>query len=359
MVLPEADGFALQEVPVGDLGAGEHSLTMTTLDGAPFELDGLVLVAAGDVSRVGFPESRAAYRPTLEAGPIEGSLLLKYDDAACHYGVAWEPARSEVREFLTPELDSFMRHNVHHHTSKVLGASDALGHYTDIFLRPIALAPREERVLYALVCAGEREEVEARLAGFDPSPTICNPLLEEARARKVAFPETGTAAAYAFGQERLAATVQTNVVYPVYCRREYIRHHCPGRWWDCLYTWDSGFIGLGLAEVDLNRAVDVLNAYVTAPGDPHAAFLHHGSPVPVQFYLFQELWNRTQSRELLAFFYPRLRQYHRFLAGRLGSSTTRTMRTSLLKGWDYFYNSGGWDDYPRRCTCTPTRWRIA
>lgn len=346
VILPEADGFALQEVPVGALVAGEHSLTMTTLSGAPLELDGLVLVAAADAAAVGFPESSAAYRPALEPGPTEGTLLLKYDDAACHYGVAWEPARSEVREFLTPELDSFMRHNVHHHTAKVLGASDALGHYTDIFLRPIALAPREERVLYALVCAGEREEVAERLADFDPSPAICDPLLEGARARKVTFPETGAGAAYAFGQERLAATVQTNVVYPVYCRREYIRHHCPGRWWDSLYTWDSGFIGLGLAEAGLNRAVDVLNAYVTAPGDPHAAFLHHGSPVPVQFYLFQELWNRTQSRELLAFFYPRLRQYHRFLAGRLGSSTTRTMRTSLLKGWDYFYNSGGWDDYP-------------
>ena len=22
------------------------------------------------------------------------------------------------------------------------------------------------------------------------------------------------------------------------------------------------------------------------------------------------------------------------------------MKSSLLKTWDYFYNSGGWDDYP-------------
>jgi len=239
-----------------------------------------------------------------------------------------------------------MRHNVHHHTRRVLGDSDSHGHYTDVFLRPIALTPHGERSLYALLCAGDRVAVEECLAAFDPSPVLGDAEWEAARARRTQFAASGPGAAYAFGLERLAATVETNVVYPTYCRRHYIRHGCPGRWWDSLYTWDSGFIGLGLAEVDLDRAVDTLNTYVTPPGDPHAAFVHHGSPVPVQFYLFQELWNRTQDTALLAHFYPRLQQYHRFLAGRLGSSTTRSLRSNLLKTWDYFYNSGGWDDYP-------------
>jgi hypothetical protein len=91
--------------------------------------------------------------------------------------------------------------------------------------------------------------------------------------------------------------------------------------------------------------MDILNVYTTPVG-AQSAFIHHGSPVPVQIYLFWELWNRTQSRELLEYFYPRLRQYHAFLAGRLGSSTTRKHRDQLICTWDYFYNSGGWDDYP-------------
>jgi hypothetical protein len=41
-----------------------------------------------------------------------------------------------------------------------------------------------------------------------------------------------------------------------------------------------------------------------------------------------------------------MQQYHRFMAGRLGSSTTRSFKSNLLRTWDYFYNSGGWDDYP-------------
>ncbi len=344
--LAGAAELTLQAQRLGSVPAGDYDLAIHWQGGAPIDLDGLVLVEARDAGQVRFPEAQPAYRPEITVAAAGNSLLLKYVDAVPHYGLAWHGERSEVRQFLTPELDVFMRHNVHHHTRRVLGDSDAQGHYTDVFLRPIPLGPHEERTLYALVCAGERAQVADRLAEFDPLPAACGPEWEAARSRRTQFPAAGAGSAYAFGQERLAATVQTNVVYPVYCRRSYIRHACPGRWWDSLYTWDSGFIGLGLAELDLDRAADTLNAYVTPPGDPHAAFLHHGSPVPVQFYLFQELWNRTQNAALLEFFYPRLQQYHRFLAGRLGSSTTRALRSNLLQTWDYFYNSGGWDDYP-------------
>ena len=34
----------------------------------------------------------------------------------------------------------------------------------------------------------------------------------------------------------MIATTLTNVVYPIYTKRSYIRHNTPGRWWDCLYT---------------------------------------------------------------------------------------------------------------------------
>jgi hypothetical protein len=68
--------------------------------------------------------------------------------------------------------------------------------------------------------------------------------------------------------------------------------------------------------------------------------------VPVQFYVLLALWERTQSLALLDAMFPRLQQYHRFMAGRLGSSTMRMPRSNLIRTWDYFYNSGGWDDYP-------------
>ncbi|MFQ7003811.1 MAG: hypothetical protein ACLRRT_09130 [Ruthenibacterium lactatiformans] len=68
--------------------------------------------------------------------------------------------------------------------------------------------------------------------------------------------------------------------------------------------------------------------------------------MPAQFYLFAELLNRTQSRALAEYCYPRLMQYYAFFTGQAGGSTTADLQSGLLRPWDYFYNSGGWDDYP-------------
>ena len=123
------------------------------------------------------------------------------------------------------------------------------------------------------------------------------------------------------------AVLCTNVVYPVYTRGQYIRHYTPGRWWDCVYTWDSGFIGMGLAQTSLRNAFDCLNTYLMPPDSVDAAFLHHGSMVPTQFYLYAELLNRTSSRELAAYCYPRLKLYYRFFTGQEGGSTTANLHS--------------------------------
>ena len=119
---------------------------------------------------------------------------------------------------------------------------------------------------------------------------------------------------------------------------------------------------MGLLQYSTRRAYDCLNAYLTAEGDDEAAFIHHGSLVPTQAYLFAELYNRTSDMELVRSCYPRLRQYYLFFTGQSGSSTLDNLDSGLLRPWDYFYNSGGWDDYPPQkyvhaqgleATCTP------
>ncbi len=150
---------------------------------------------------------------------------------------------------------------------------------------------------------------------------------------------------YKFSIERMNATLNCNVVYPVYTQKKYVRLRVPGRWWDCLYTWDAGFSGMGVMQTNIQRGIESLNTYVQEPG-AQSAFILHGSVVPTQQYLFLELWNKTQSKDLLEYFYPRLKQYHEFMSGRLGSSSTNSLKSNLLKTWDYFYNSGGWDDLP-------------
>jgi hypothetical protein len=355
--LPEGVDFALVEVPTGDLSAGEYHLHLDALGAAAVELDGFILISKDRVGQVQFEAISWQPVPQIEPGSQANSLVLKYADADSFYGLSWltEPAGLakgappsipwEVRQLYTDELDRFLRYYVQEHVQKIL-YGNRQGHFTNVFIRPIEVPPGERRVLYGLACAGERPAVEKALEAFRNEPVQLETAYQRAQAKIAQLKATPAGESYRFSQERMAATVLTNVVYPIYTRRSFIRHYTPGKWWDCLYTWDSGFIGLGLLELDTERAIDCLNAYTTPPGDSQAAFLHHGSMVPTQFYLFLELWNRTQDQALLAYFYPRLRQYYRFFAGRLGSSTTRRMKSNLLKTWDYFYNSGGWDDYP-------------
>ena len=274
------------------------------------------------------------------------TLILKYPAAQGYYGLYWDFPDYCLRYWLTDELDYSLRYLAHDHVRKVL-SGNGLRHFSNVFLRPIPVKPQESLSVYGVACRGSsREEVEQKLSQLIVKRANFPQMWEGQRAAALEAGGNPQGEPYRFSQNRMIATTLTNVVYPIYTKRSYIRHNTPGRWWDCLYTWDSGFVGLGLATCDIQRAVDCLNAYVTEPGDQETAFIHHGSPVPVQFYLFQELYDRTQSRELLTYFYPRLLQYYRFMVGKLGSSTTDLWESGLLRTWDYFYNSGGWDDYP-------------
>jgi hypothetical protein len=136
------------------------------------------------------------------------------------------------------------------------------------------------------------------------------------------------------------------VVYPVNIRGAYRCHTAPGKWWDSVYTWDAGFCGLGLAHIARDRAVESLDTYLGDETDEDHAFLHHGTPLPVQAYLAKELTDLDPERPGLRHDVRRLLRYYEFLAGRLGSSTTNPFRSELRTTFSYFYNSGGWDDYP-------------
>ncbi len=338
---------------LGRLAPGEYEITLSAL--VPREVTGEM--PAIDLNGFAIVDERLAEGVKFSAAPWntvpkhlptkrpEKSLMLQYKHNDVVYGLAWGVQPSVVREVHADALDHILRYKVHEHVAHTL-QGEGKGHYTNVLMQPILLKPGENHTSVGLVCSGTKAEITERLAQFDSSPDAWNAMIAQARAGAIQLTANPTGDAYRFSQERMAATLSTNIVYPIRTRGTWIRNYTPGRWWDCLYTWDAGFIGLGLLEIDTERAIDVLNAYVTEPGDGDAAFIHHGSPVPTQFYLFAELWNRTQDRDLLAYFYPRLQQYHRFLAGRLGSSTTRTLQSGLLRTWDYWYNSGGWDDYP-------------
>jgi Glycogen debranching enzyme len=337
--------LTLSELHIGNLPAGKVAVSLCTRSANPLVLDGFTLVEQQTSKEAAFVDHPWRMEPELLEGPVTGSLVLHYPDNSCYYGLLWNYPDAEIRQFRTGELDQFARHTVHNHVDAIL-QGNGKGHYTNVFMRPIPLNPASSLVLHGMVCCGTLEDVHARLASFSLDVSSCESIYLAEYKKLESPPAYPSGGRYSFSQQLMRATLLTNTVFPVYTKRTFIRHNTPGRWWDSLYTWDSGFIGLGFSDLDVNRAIDCLNAYMTEPGDSEVAFIHHGSPVPVQHYLFHELWNRMQSPEFLDYFYPRLRQYYLFLAGKINGSTTGVFQTGLLQTWDYFYNSGGWDDYP-------------
>jgi hypothetical protein len=344
--------FDTVSMPLGPLRAGECELCFTSAGGAPVALNGFVLAeatASGQTRFVPDPWHPAPRNEVL--APAKG-MILRYEDAPECYGFSMGLPVVEQRMLKWREFDAVFGCESGPNTrERILGdsrrgrAGDPDSLFVHVSFQPFTVEPRCRRVLYGVVCAGPSGQVRRCLGGFEPLSPDNERAYRSGRKRIWRPTCTPPGEPFRFSQGLMAVATLSNVVYPLYTQRNYIRHYSPGRSWDCLYTWDAGFMGLGLAELDVQRAVEILNAYTTAPG-AQSAFIHHGSPVPTQIYLFHELWNRTQSRDLLEYFYPRLRQYHRFLAGRLGSSTTRRHQDHLLCTWDYFYNSGGWDDYP-------------
>lgn len=345
--LPPTENPDMVFLPLpGPMDAGEHTIELTAEGTGQAKLDCLILCEQSQTGEVSITPRGSGAVPRIHRYDAESLLTLHYPHIAETYAIAWDDSPAQVREILNDELDIFLRDTVHDHVSSVL-RGNGKGHFTNIFLRPIPLKPGEEKVVYGVVCSASGEEQAATLCreAMDRRDDFEAIWLSAARAMlpPPALPE---GKAYELGQQLMQAVVCTNVVYPVYTRGQYIRHNTPGRWWDSLYTWDSGFIGMGLTQFSLRRGFDCLGAYLTAPGDDEAAFIHHGSLVPTQFYLYDELLNKTQSRALAEYCYPRLMQYYRFISGQAGSSTTASLGSGLLRPWDYFYNSGGWDDYP-------------
>ena len=341
--LPASSELRTVTLPIGAVEAGPASITMTSGADVAVDIDGFAIVSEADVDALEFPVSDWDPVPEISPGPVVNSLVLKYPDTDTYYGIRWYYPDWHLREILNSTLTGFFEPYANNHTATEI-VGDRLGHYTNVHLRPLNLSPHSQLTLHGVVVAGNAMSVRERLASVATDPDALAVPIRQASQSVPSLTSTMAGEPYRFSVQRLAATLLTNIVYPVYTQGHYIRHSAPGRWWDSLYTWDSGFIGLGLLELDRARSLETLSAYLTEP-ESDSAFIHHGTPLPVQHYLYYELFNRLESRDNVTRLYPNLKRYYRFFSGRDGSTTDR-YGSRLLQTWDYFYNSGGWDDLP-------------
>ncbi len=261
------------------------------------------------------------WTPELKQG--EGWFTVRYPEVDATYGVAWDYPLSEVRQWRCAKLEQLMPIKVHDHVYKDL-KGDGKGHYTANFLRPIVLKPQSDTTLRMVIFKGEKPELSFRPG--EASGEI--PL----------------------GIQLLQATLLTNVVYPIDAFGEPIRHFCPGKNWNSLYTWDCGFIGWAMSEIDPGRGYEIIRQYTTVP-EEEAPFVHHGTPLATQILAIGDVWERGGcNMDELQEIYPRLKRFYDYMTG------PRFRKPSgLLETWNIFYNSGGWDDYPPQWTLRPQK----
>ncbi len=308
--LPDTNEISVYTV---DVQSGKYfTLDVYPLD-CTVDFDGFVI---GDVE---FSNYDRYFTPMCEN--TDDGLKILFGDK--EYVVKVDTESHVLRNLYAGDVGQLLVSSIHHHVSTKLGKEGS--QYVDLFIRPVFVEPNSKKTVTITIIAPKGEDFGAEHTIFEP---ICNSLGEK----------------YRISQKIMSAVTLTNVVWPIYSRRGYILHNTPGRNWDSLYTWDSGFTGMGLSELDIERAKDCLNAYLTPVGDIHSPYIFHGTPLPTQIFLYAEIFSKTSDIEFLKKFYPLIYQQYRFFADMRKSPDAK--KTGMFQLWNIFYNSGGWDDYP-------------
>lgn len=257
---------------------------------------------------------------------IQGNTMtLKYKDIPHSYNIVWHQDIRVQRRLCCYDVGKLLAHTVNDHCDYTMYGSGK-GVYEAVYTSPLYLSPNTTQqrsyTVYIGDAIAEKEQHQLYTTATNPDGNK-----------------------YLFSQQMMGYNTLLNVVYPIYTKRQYIKHNTPGRFWDSLYSWDSGFIGMGLARVDFRRGYECLNTYLVPVGDKDSPYIFHGSVVPTQVFLYKYLIdNFPGHREELARLYPMMKQYYDFYAN-MDKQPDQT-GSGLLKTWSMSYNSGGWDDYP-------------
>ncbi len=277
------------------------------------------------------------YLSTLKYSGIEGEYRLRVFDDNTRFRQIETGALEDCMTARLSNADETFDDLTESFTGAFNRKHSDEGFFHNAISHTIFIEKGERKVQYAVLSKGETDYL---------TEEEYEKIYEEKKRTAIDLKVNPSGETYKLSNQLLAAALMTNVVYPIYKHGEYIIHHTPGKRWDCLYTWDSGFIGLGMNEIAPKFAEYIIDTYLSDEDNKDYAFLHHGSPVPVQIYQLYEMLQKSESKEHLLSYYPRARLYYLYLAGKIRNSTTARFKSSILTTYDYFYSTSGMDDYP-------------
>ncbi|MDY6016806.1 MAG: trehalase family glycosidase, partial [Oscillospiraceae bacterium] len=350
-VFDPTDELSTVLIPLGKVEKGDFKISLEALGTGGIEFDFFCICEKNDASEIITETAKYGYVPefSAEAQPDGGyKTVCKYPCVDGEFVLRTFNSNTRLREIATGALEDCMTARLSNSDPTFDDVTESFtgsfsrkhsddGFFNNAIIHTIFVKPHGRHIEYAVISKGETEYKSA--VEYEK---IYNSRLEE--AAPVSLNRDGKK--YEQSYDILKATVMTNAVYPIYKHGEYIIHHTPGKRWDCLYTWDSGFIGLGMLDYSERFAEYSLDTYLSDESNPDYAFLHHGSPVPVQMYLYLEMLKRSNDKSKLLAMYPRAKLYYDFLAGKVRGSTTAKLKSGLTTTYDYFYSTSGMDDYP-------------
>ncbi len=350
VVLPPSDEPRITYIHIGEVKKGKLRLSFVSNGTGAAEFDFMCLSENWDKEQISVENIPVDFMPQYKDEKCKKGYIstLHYSGTDEKYVLRIFDDNTRFRQIETGALEDCM-------TARLSNADETFDDVTESFTgafsrkhsdegffhnaisHTIFIEDGESKVQYAVISKGDtnyktEEEYEK--------------LYLEKKNTAIDFSLNSSGEKYRFSNKILAATLMTNVVYPIYKHGKNIVHHTPGKRWDCLYTWDSGFIGLGMNEIAPEFAEYILDTYLSDEDNKDYAFLHHGSPVPVQIYQLFEMLQKAEDKSRLLSFYPRARLYYLYLAGKIRGSTTARFHSGLLTTYDYFYSSSGMDDYP-------------
>lgn len=348
--LSPCDEPSLVHIHLGKLAKGELVLSLVSAGTGAAEFDFLAITENCDKENIITGSVPVNFIPSFKNEQTEKGYIttLSYDRIDGKYFLRIFNNNTRFREIPTGCLEDCMTARLSNGdetfddvTESFTGAfnrkhSDE-GFFHNAISHTIFIEKDQRKVQYAVLSKGECEYL---------SEEEYEKIYVSAKEKAVRFNLNPKGETYRLSNQLLSAALLTNVVYPIYKHGDYIIHHTPGKRWDCLYTWDSGFIGLGMNEIAPRFAEYILDTYLSEEDNPDYAFLHHGSPVPVQIYQLYEMLQKTNDKNHLLSYYSRARLYYLFLAGKIRGSTTAKFKSGILTTYDYFYSSSGMDDYP-------------
>lgn len=344
LIFSESDSMNIISIPF-EIAKGENRLEFISLGGAGIELDFLAVTENGET--VSVKTEKHNFSPEISY-PGSSTVSYKYDGLSDSFYIRTFNPNTRYRDFPTGCLEDSPTARISQPTESFQNMLETFsgsfsekhsdeGFYHNTVVHTLYVKPHTSHTEYAVISFGKTDykTAEEYEEIYKSAYASLEPLSLNDAGKK-----------YELSNKILRAALFQNTVYPLYRHGEYIVHHTPGKRWDSFYTWDSGFIGLGMLEFAPDISDYILDTYLGTADNPDYAFLLHGSPVPVHIYQYLEMLKRSNDKTELLKYYGRVKLFYDFLAGKINGSTTDKFKSGLTTTYDYFYNSSGMDDLP-------------